>query len=73
MALKPCRDCGEPVSYSSKKCPNCGVGSPTSSDFMRAIKSDANAPDEFAIGCVACVELTVLIVAVVIIIIVSFA
>lgn len=29
MALKPCRECGQPVSTSAKACPSCGVGHPT--------------------------------------------
>lgn len=32
MALKPCRECGEPVSTEAKKCPHCGVGSPVLSE-----------------------------------------
>jgi hypothetical protein len=28
MALKPCRECGAPVSTSAKRCPHCGVPLP---------------------------------------------
>ena len=28
MTLKPCRECGAPVSTSAKTCPSCGIGKP---------------------------------------------
>lgn len=28
MALKPCRECGAPVSTQAKACPHCGISSP---------------------------------------------
>ena len=29
MALKPCRECGKPISTEATTCPHCGVASPT--------------------------------------------
>jgi hypothetical protein len=28
MPLRPCRDCGQPISDEAVMCPNCGAGAP---------------------------------------------
>lgn len=31
MAMKPCKECEQPVSTKAKACPNCGADAPTRS------------------------------------------
>ena len=37
MATKACRDCGQTVSYSAKRCPHCGASNPSVGKIAYAV------------------------------------
>lgn len=56
MSLKPCTDCGQPVSTKAPRCPNCGLKSPTVPLDDAPLLFSAATPGGTVVRCRECGE-----------------
>jgi RNA polymerase subunit RPABC4/transcription elongation factor Spt4 len=54
MSMKPCVDCGQPVSTKAPRCPNCGLKDPTTSPDNSPLLFSATSPGGRVVRCREC-------------------